>query len=100
MFLLSTYASKATAKTSSLAHTASTAQSFGFLPSSSRRAISTAHRMREGLRGEPTSGSIGGFGVGLELVGLGSWAAGVSASGLPMQVTAARSSAFGARTPW
>jgi len=49
---------------------------------------------------ERTSGSIGGFGLGLELVGLGSWAAGVSASGLPMQVTAARSLAFGSRTPW
>jgi len=37
--------------------------------------------------------------IGVELIGLGSWASGDSASGLPMHVTAARSLAFGARTP-
>ena len=45
------------------------------------------------------SASTEGCDLGLGLVG-GRWVASASASGLPMYLTAARSFAFGARTPW
>ncbi len=55
------------------------------------RASNTAHRMRAGFEGRAGSASMEGSRLDAGLVGPRSWAPGVSASGLPMWVTAARS---------
>jgi len=80
-----------------LVWTDSRGQTSSFVELDGQRLVEYEHRDWFGL------GGLEGRSLIEEEVALGRAASGaerVSASGLPMQVTAARSLAFGARTPW